>query len=56
MNGHLLGKRPNGYISFMYDMTLYLKEGDNVLQSVLIIAVMPIHVGTPVLEFTGMCG
>ena len=31
LNGHLLGKRPNGYISFMYDMTSYLKEGDNVL-------------------------
>ena len=32
LNGHLLGKRPNGYISFMYDMTPYLnKDGDNVL-------------------------
>ena len=31
LNGHLLGKRPNGYISFMYDLTPYLKEGDNVL-------------------------
>ena len=31
LNGHLLGKRPNGYISFMYDMTPYLKKGDNVL-------------------------
>ena len=31
LNGHLLGKRPNGYISFMYDMSPYLKEGDNVL-------------------------
>ena len=32
INGHLLGKRPNGYISFMYDLTPYLKEeGDNVL-------------------------
>lgn len=31
LNGHLLGKRPNGYISFLYDMTSYLKEGDNVL-------------------------
>ena len=31
LNGHLLGKRPNGYISFMYDMTPYLKEGENVL-------------------------
>lgn len=26
LNGHLLGKRPNGYISFMYDMTPYLKR------------------------------
>ena len=31
LNGHLLGKRPNGYISFMYDMTPYLNEGENVL-------------------------
>lgn len=31
LNGHLLGKRPNGYISFMYDMTPYLQEGKNVL-------------------------
>ena len=31
LNGHLLGKRPNGYISFMYDLTPYLKQGDNVI-------------------------
>ncbi len=31
LNGHLLGRRPNGYISFLYDMTPYLREGDNVL-------------------------
>ena len=32
LNGHLLGKRPNGYASFLYDMTPYLKaEGENVL-------------------------
>lgn len=31
LNGHLLGERPNGYISFLYDMTPYLKDGDNVL-------------------------
>lgn len=31
LNGHLLGKRPNGYISFLYDMTPYLREGDNVV-------------------------
>ena len=31
LNGKLLGKRPNGYISFMYDLTPYLEDGDNVL-------------------------
>lgn len=31
LNGHLLGNRPSGYASFMYDMTPYLREGDNVL-------------------------
>ncbi|MCX2679785.1 DUF4982 domain-containing protein [Galbibacter sp. EGI 63066] len=32
INGHLLGKRPNGYISFMYDATPYIKPGkDNVI-------------------------
>ncbi len=31
LNGQLLGKRPNGYVSFLYDMTPYLKDGDNVL-------------------------
>lgn len=31
LNGTLLGKRPSGYASFMYDMTPYLKEGDNVI-------------------------
>lgn len=31
LNGHLLGKRPNGYVSFYYDMTPYLKDGDNVI-------------------------
>lgn len=31
LNGQLLGKRPNGYASFMYEMTPYLKEGDNVI-------------------------
>lgn len=32
LNGHELGTRPYGYISFEYDMTPYInKEGDNVL-------------------------
>jgi hypothetical protein len=32
LNGHLLGMRPNGYASVLYDMTPWLnKEGDNVL-------------------------
>lgn len=28
LNGHLLGYRPNGYVSFRYDLTPYLKEGE----------------------------
>lgn len=31
VNGHHLGNRPNGYSSFMYDLTPYLKDGDNVI-------------------------
>ena len=33
INGHFLGKRPNGYISFRYDLTPYLHFGekDNVI-------------------------
>jgi len=31
INGHYLGKRPYGYISFYYDLTPYLKRGDNVI-------------------------
>ena len=29
INGHLLGKRPNGFISFGYNLTPYLKKGKN---------------------------
>lgn len=29
INGHSLGKRPNGYISFAYDATPYVKYGEN---------------------------
>lgn len=29
INGHLLGKRPNGYIGFVYDLTPYLNKGEN---------------------------
>ena len=28
INGHYLGKRPNGYISFRYELTSFLKFGD----------------------------
>ena len=31
INGHSLGIRPNGYISFQYDLTPWLKRGVNVL-------------------------
>ncbi len=29
INGHHLGHRPNGFISFRYDLTPWLKEGEN---------------------------
>ncbi len=31
LNGHMLGRRPSGFASFMYDMTPYLREGENIL-------------------------
>lgn len=31
VNGQLVGKRPNGYISFYYDIAPYLRKGDNVV-------------------------
>jgi len=31
INGHLLGTRPNGYLSFYYDITPYLRQGKNVI-------------------------
>lgn len=31
INGHYLGKRPNGYIGFKYDLTPYLKNGENAI-------------------------
>lgn len=31
INGHHLGNRPSGYASFMYDLTPFLKHGDNVI-------------------------
>src|SRR6185503_18565101 len=31
INGHHLGKRPNGYISFYYDLTPYLVSGKNTI-------------------------
>ena len=31
INGHLLGKRPNGYIGFVYELTPWLRSGKNVI-------------------------
>lgn len=31
LNGHLLGRRPNGYASFLYDLTPYLRAGENLI-------------------------
>ncbi|WP_281753010.1 beta-galactosidase GalB [Neptunitalea chrysea] len=36
INGHFLGKRPNGYISFEYDLTPYLKYGENTTNEILV--------------------
>ncbi|WP_445736603.1 glycoside hydrolase family 2 TIM barrel-domain containing protein [Mariniflexile sp.] len=32
INDHYLGKRPNGYVSFSYDLSPYLKEGTNTIR------------------------
>lgn len=37
LNGHLLGARPNGYISFSYDLTPYLEYGNT--KNVLVVKV-----------------
>lgn len=34
VNGHSVGKRPNGYVSFMYDITPHLKYGEENVVSV----------------------
>ena len=34
INGQLLGKRPNGYVSFLYDMTPHIKYGQENLLTV----------------------
>ncbi len=31
LNGHLLGMRPSGFASFLYDLTPYMQEGENVV-------------------------
>ena len=31
INGHYLGKRPNGYISFVYDLSPFLVKGKNII-------------------------
>ncbi|MEP7145265.1 MAG: sugar-binding domain-containing protein, partial [Ferruginibacter sp.] len=31
INGHHLGHYPNGYMSFYYDLTMYIKPGENII-------------------------
>lgn len=31
LNGKLIGNRPNGYVSFYFDITPYLRQGENVI-------------------------
>ena len=58
INGQSLGKRPNGYISFMYDATPYVKYGE---ENVIAVKVDHTHNlaildGTQVRESIAMCG
>ena len=55
LNGQLLGKRPNGYISFMYDATPYIKYGEeNVIAVRLITVSMLTRAGIQDREYTVM--
>jgi len=55
LNGHFLGKRPYGYIWFSYDLSPYLKFGND--RNVLAVRVdhsrTPIRVGTVVRDISG---
>ena len=56
-NGRLLGKRPNGYISFMYDATPYVEYGkENVIAVRVDHSQSPIRVGTQDQVFIVMYG
>ncbi len=55
INGHSLGIRPNGYVSYMYELTPYIQFGGKTrLLYVWITANISIHAGIPVREYTGM--
>ncbi len=56
INGQLLGKRPNGYISFYYDATPFIQYGEENVIAVRVIVSMPIRAGTPVRVFIVMFG
>ncbi|MCH5597780.1 sugar-binding domain-containing protein [Niabella ginsengisoli] len=57
INGHYLGKWPYGYTSFRYELTTWLKPGNQKIRSLygLIIPSSLIPGGTRVRAFTGMC-
>lgn len=54
----LLGYRPNGYVSFRYDLTPYLNYGteSNIWRSKSITQNSPIHAGISGLTSIGMYG
>jgi len=57
INGHYLGWRPNGYISFYYDLTPWLKFGEENIASVRsTTASRPIPAGTADRASTATCG
>ena len=56
LNGHLLGKRPNGYASFMYDLPPSRRRATMSWPYAWTTAAMPTHVGTQVRAFIATCG
>lgn len=56
LNGHLLGKRPNGYASFMYDLTPISRTATTCCRSGWTTAAMQIRAITRVPAYTAMSG
>ena len=56
INGHHLGHYPNGYMSFYYDLSPWLVNGQNIICVRVDNSLQPIAAGIRVPAFTGMFG